>query len=264
MVEGNNGKITFAILVSSDQFFDGIFQSALLKENSNGTYDIVRPVSVGDFVAEELNETEKLLVQKTTNYLPETIFKLFVRKSKYSLSVYNTEIAKMKAIYDDKANLRRNESVFAKILNYIDSQAKVIYSILAANPDILLAVRQPHAKQILQSDIFTITDKKSVIHPKFSYLPDGSVRYSMSISHSGQIIPLSNIERKDVKVVCTNPCMAIFMLENYAYTYGFLCLKMPNRLFSIRFFLSHILRSDKKMWINTAAVSFQKCFPNSM
>ena len=218
----------FAILVSSDQFFDGIFQSALLKENSNGSYDVVRPISFGDFVTEELNETEKLLVQKTTNYLPETIFKLFVRKSKYSISVYNTEMAKMKAVYDDKANLRRNESIFAKILNYTDSQAKEIYSILAANPDILLAVRQPHAKQILQSDIFTITDEKSVVHPKFSYLPDGSVRYSMSISHSGQIIPLSNIERKDVKVVCTNPCMAVFMLENYAFTYGSRILVFEN------------------------------------
>ena len=46
----------FAILVSSDQFFDGIFQSALLKENSNGSYDVVRPISFGDFVTEELNE----------------------------------------------------------------------------------------------------------------------------------------------------------------------------------------------------------------
>lgn len=228
MVERNDSQIKFAILVSSDQFFDGIFLSALLKENSNGSYDIVRLVSYNDMIVEDLDEKEKVLVRKTTNYEPENIFNLFVRKSKYSLSVYNTEIAKMKAVYDNKENLRRNDSIFAKILNYLDSQAKEIYSILAANPDIVVAVRQPHAKQILKSDCFTITDEKSAVHPKFSFFPDGSVHYSMNISHSGQIIPLNNIERKDVKIVCTNPCMAVFMLENYASTYGSRILVFEN------------------------------------
>lgn len=223
----------FAILVSSDSFFDGVFQSALVKENTNGTYEIVRLVCSRDFVTDNLNETEKLLVRKTTNYEPETIFNLFIRKSKYSMTVYNTEMAKMKLAYDDKANLRRNESVFAKILNYIDAQAKEICSILSANQDILLAVRQPHAKQILKSDLFTITDEKSVVHPKFSFLSDGSLRYSMNISHSGQMIPLGNIERKDVRVVCTNPCMAVFMLENYASTYGSRILIFENAKSSI-------------------------------
>lgn len=228
MVEGNDSQIKFAILVSSDQFFDGIFLSALLKENSNGSYDIVRFVSNNDMIVEDLDEKEKVLVRKTTNYEPENIFNLFVRKSKYSISVYNTEIAKMKAVYDNKENLRRNDSIFAKILNYIDSQAKEIYSILAANPDIIVAVRQPHAKQILKSDCFNITDEKSAVHPKFSFFPDGSIHYSMNISHSGQIIPLNNIERKDVKIVCTNPCMAVFMLENYASTYGSRILVFEN------------------------------------
>ena len=54
----------FAILVSSDQFFDGIFQSALLKENSNGSYDVVRPISFGDFVTEELNEPKNCWCKK--------------------------------------------------------------------------------------------------------------------------------------------------------------------------------------------------------
>lgn len=210
----------FGILVSSDQFFDGIFQSVLLNENSNGTYDVIRPVSERDFVAETLSETEKLLVRKTTNYEPETIFKLFIKKAKYSLSVYNAEIAKLKVVYDDKANQRRNESIFAKILNYIDAQAKEIYSILANNPDILLAVRQPHAKQILKTDIFRITDEKSQIHPKFSFFADGTIRYSMNLSHSGQIIPFANIERKNLRVVCSNPCIIVFLLENDAYAYG--------------------------------------------
>lgn len=228
MVEGNDSQIKFAILVSSDQFFDGIFLSALLKENSNGSYDIVRFVSNNDMIVEDLDEKEKVLVRKTTNYEPENIFNLFVRKSKYSISVYNTEIAKMKAVYDNKENLRRNDSIFAKILNYIDSQAKEIYSILAANPGIIVAVRQPHAKQILKSDCFNITDEKSAVHPKFSFFPNGSIHYSMNISHSGQIIPLNNIERKDVKIVCTNPCMAVFMLENYASTYGSRILVFEN------------------------------------
>lgn len=218
----------FAILVSSDPFFDGVFQSALLNENSNGSFDIIRLVSDGDGVVETLSETEKLLVRKTTNYEPETIFRLFIKKAKYSISVYNTEMAKLKVVYDDKANPRRNDSVFAKILNYIDAQAKEIYSILESNPDILIAVRQPHAKQILQSDIFTITDEKSKIHPKFTYLDDGSIRYSMNISHSGQIIPLGDIERKDVKIVCSNPCIAVFMLENDAIDYGSRILSFEN------------------------------------
>lgn len=223
----------FAILVSSDPFFDGVFQSALLNENSNGSYDVIRLISDGDGVVETLSETEKLLVRKTTNYEPETIFRLFIKKAKYSISVYNTEMAKLKVVYDDKSNPRRNDSIFAKILNYIDGQAKEIYSILAANPDILLAVRQPHAKQILKSDTFTISDEKSKVHPKFTFLDDGSIRYSMSISHSNQIIPLGEIERKNVRIVCTNPCMAVFMLENDATTYGSRILSFENAKSSI-------------------------------
>ncbi|MBQ0157004.1 MAG: DEAD/DEAH box helicase [Bacteroidales bacterium] len=223
----------FAILVSSDLFFDGVFQSALLNENSNGSYDVIRLISDGDGVVETLSETEKLLVRKTTNYEPETIFRLFIKKAKYSISVYNTEMAKLKVVYDDKSNPRRNDSVFSKILNYIDGQTKEIYSILAANPDILLAVRQPHAKQILKSDTFTISDEKSKVHPKFTFLDDGSIRYSMSISHSNQIIPLGEIERKNVRIVCTNPCMAVFMLENDATTYGSRILSFENAKSSI-------------------------------
>jgi len=223
----------FAILVSSDTFFDGVFQSALLNENGNGSYDVIRLISDGDGVVETLSETERLLVRKTTNYEPETIFRLFIKKAKYSISVYNAEMAKMKVVYDDKSNPRRNDSVFAKILNYIDAQAKEIHSILATNPDILLAVRQPHAKQILKSDTFTISDEKSKVHPKFTFLDDGSIRYSMNISHSGQIIPLGEIERKNVRIVCTNPCMAVFMLENDATTYGSRILSFENAKSSI-------------------------------
>ncbi len=220
--------MTFAVLVSSDQFFDGIFQCALLKENGDGSFDIVRIISDGDEALAMLGDEEKQLVHKTTNCQPENIFKLFIKKSVYSISVYNTEMTKMKMSYEDKSNLRRNESIFAKIINYVDAQAKSIYSILSDRNDIRLAVRQPHAKRILPYDFFKITDEKSFVHPKFTYTADKGISYSLSISHSGQTIPLGSIEKKDVKVVCTNPCIAVFMLETYAYTYGSRMLVFEN------------------------------------
>lgn len=218
----------FAVLVSSNQFFDGVFQSVLLNENGDGSYDIVRSISDGDELVATLNDAEKQLVRKTTNCSPETIFRLFIKKPLYSLSVYSNEMAKMKAAYDDKANLRRNESVFAKIISYVDSQAKEIYSILGSNADIMLAVRQPHAKRILPSDFFTITDEKTLVHPKFTYDPVDGICYTLSISHSGMMIPLGSIDKKDVKVVCTNPCIAVFMLETYTFTYGSRMLVFEN------------------------------------
>ena len=131
----------FAILVSSDPFFDGVFQSALLNENSNGSYDVIRLISDGDGVVETLSDTERLLVRKTTNYEPETIFRLFIKKAKYSISVYNTEMAKLKVVYDDKSNPRRNDSVFAKSLIILMlKQRRFILSLLPIQISYLLYV----------------------------------------------------------------------------------------------------------------------------